>query len=99
MGFIDHYTHLYEIVRHQLSYMQIKMWDSVYMGDQGPNAQCMDYHDLSTKLYSAWGYPRYCDYLSSQNDAIFVFIEAISFGARAGIRTRGCWIGSRRFAI
>ena len=23
MAFIDHYTHLYEIVRHQISYMQL----------------------------------------------------------------------------
>ena len=27
-----------------------------YMRAQGPNAQCMDYHDLSTKLYSPWGH-------------------------------------------
>ena len=40
----------------------------------------MDYHDLSTKLYSPWGYPKYHDYLPSQYDAIFV-------EAKAGIRT------------
>ena len=44
MAFIDHYTHLYQIVRHQLSYMQL------YKRAQGPNAQCMDYHDLSSAL-------------------------------------------------
>ena len=27
-----------------------------YMRAQRPNAQCMDYHDLRTKLYSPWGF-------------------------------------------
>ena len=28
--------------------------DQVYLRAQGPNPQCMDYHDLCTKLYSPW---------------------------------------------
>ena len=49
MAFIDHYTHLNGIVRDQLSYMQLYNTQHIQpsMRAQGPNAQCMDYHDLS----------------------------------------------------
>ena len=58
------------------------------MRAQGPNAQCMDYHDLSTMLNSPWGYPRYSDYFFYHDlkQTIWLQLSLTLIGSRAGTR-------------